>query len=189
MQIDLVTGKWSRRPAGVAKEMWDRLPHLQQHMQLLGPQLFTDEDLRGVQGIPSLPEDLVDITIGKENQGLDADGTYDVPIDLTGESEPVGPGPSSSSGDALPTADGPEGKMLKLPLMLDVLSNNNIDISGMAIVRYLAEPDLVIDNALQRFGKPESFNHQSDRDKLSPWTRHSTYWTYGKPIVIVLFQR
>ena len=41
VEIDPVTGKWSRRPAGVAKELWERLPHLRSQVQLLGPKLFT----------------------------------------------------------------------------------------------------------------------------------------------------
>lgn len=29
VEVDPVTGKWSRRPAAVAKELWNRLPNLQ----------------------------------------------------------------------------------------------------------------------------------------------------------------
>ena len=47
VQRDPVTGKWSKRPAGIAKDIWERLPHLRHHLQLVGPELFTDEELRG----------------------------------------------------------------------------------------------------------------------------------------------
>lgn len=47
VQKDPVPGKWSRRPVGVEKEIWDRLPHLHKHLQRVGPKLFTDEELWG----------------------------------------------------------------------------------------------------------------------------------------------
>ena len=47
VEKDPVIGKWSRRPAGIAKDLWERLLHLQKELQLLGPEPFTDKELRG----------------------------------------------------------------------------------------------------------------------------------------------
>ena len=77
VEIDPVTGKWSRRPAGMAKELWNRLPHLRKQLQLLGPALFTDEDLRdiGVSPVLSGPS-----AIGPSSSGGTTDLTRLTPM-------------------------------------------------------------------------------------------------------------
>lgn len=78
VEIDPVTGKWSRRPAGISKELWTRLPHLRKRIQLLGPDLFTEEELRGLNEVPILSDQLPSGSLPSgNNDGLDEVDTCD----------------------------------------------------------------------------------------------------------------
>lgn len=77
VQRDPVTGKWSKRPAGIANDIWERLPHSRHHLQLVGPELFTDEELRGVDSTPKLGEVIVDPSVVEDVPGLEDADTYE----------------------------------------------------------------------------------------------------------------
>ena len=97
--IDPLTNKWSRRPAGVAKELWDRLPHLRTQLQMMGPKLFTVEELRGVGDLPCLPIIPTGANSSGTNQGLDGNDIYDdgpLVSDDDGNSMVVNPSSSST---------------------------------------------------------------------------------------------
>ena len=116
---------FNTRPASIAKDVWERLPHLQNHLQLLGPKLFTEEELRGVGEIPSLPEEPVCPQADGEHQGLDEADTYaDGPTHGDEDVDNQG-GPSSSSGGD--TARVPVDKKLDgwKPCEPDTISSNS----------------------------------------------------------------
>lgn len=78
VEMDPVTGKWSRRPAGMAKEMWKRLPHMCNALQLLGPELFTVTELRGVsQAVDEADDLLAGPYAGELGNGLEDLDVYD----------------------------------------------------------------------------------------------------------------
>ena len=110
VEIDPVTGKWSRRLAGIAKDLWERLPHLQKELPLLGPELFTDEELREGSDPVTLPSEPVVISDDAGAGGLaDLDTYDDCPTDAV-EDDVAPPEPSSSSGrDVAHRADDSSG--------------------------------------------------------------------------------
>ena len=78
VEKDPVTGKWSRRPAGTAKEMWKRLPQLRNTLQLLGPELFSVQELRGVSTDNVDPDDqFAGPYAGEFGNGLEDLDVYD----------------------------------------------------------------------------------------------------------------
>lgn len=151
-----MTRKWSRRPAGVAKELWNRLPHLRARLNLLGPALFTDDELRGIDDLPDLngPSPVVPLDSG-ENDGTDGVDTYDDGPIVSDDA----PASSSVPTPIVVTKD-------VRPLWPDLISNDNIDIKGSAINGYLRNLNL-----------SSCPNLSSTQQR---WMQHSTYWTYGK---------
>ena len=116
VEIDSAIGKGSRRFVGVAKELWDRLPHLRARLNLLGPSLFTDERVAGGR-LPDLSEtSLAQQLLGGEDEALGEIHTYDDGLVIKGDDVAlVDPPAAPLPGDIR-------------PLWPDEISINNFDL-------------------------------------------------------------
>lgn len=137
--VDPLKGKWGRRPAGIAKGMWQRLPHMREALHLLGPDVFTVDELRGASiDAPSPAEVPTGLSTGGEQDGLDDLAVSDYgPSGPDGSAEiPVVDPSSSSSG--LPAG----GEDLKSTTVMNSMSDLKLDdcsklrIGGINIRRF-----------------------------------------------------
>ena len=131
------------------------MPHLRKRLQLLGPALFTDEDLCGIGVSPVLsgPSPIEPLPSGG-NDGLDEIDTYDEGPVVHDDT------PASSEVSA------PKVEPIDLrPLWPDEISHNNIYIKGSSIIRHPCDKSLE---------SCPSFTIHNQR-----WLKRSTCWTYG----------
>ena len=135
----------------MAKEMWKRLPHMRDALQLLGPELFSVKELRGVSQTVVDPEDrFAGPYAGESGNGLEDLDVYDAgPVMDENDGAIVDPddlpGPYSSS-SAAPTA----GRDLKCTYIMKYLRD------------YIREACPVLQTNGPR------------------WVEHASFWLFGQ---------
>ena len=113
----------------MAKELWTRLPRMRDALQLLGPEFFSAQELRGRSRVEEDQDDpLVGPYASESGYGLEDLDVYDIGpvVDDDGD---VGGAPSGGSGPASSSALPAAGRNLRSTYLMKYLRNYTRDAS------------------------------------------------------------